>query len=174
MRSDDYINKQFFKAIKTNNRATIEKAFKIVYEEYWKLIYHIAFLIVDDKEATEEIVNDVFGNFFNKIDNLEEKRNIKYYLAKSAKNASYDYLKAQSRTLKNVPLLDDVVIKETNIFGFAKEIVSEKEYYIIVEHLMYGKTFEAIGQKIHLSKETTLGIYYRALETIRRKAGILK
>ena len=85
-------------------------------DTYSDYLYRIAFIYTKDRLAAEEVVQDVFVNYYHKSDQFEQKASIKTYLVKMTINRSYDYL----RSWKN---------KKFFIAQFFQQY--EKEFYII-------------------------------------------
>lgn len=70
-----------------------ELAFKQLYRQYFIRLYRFCFSIVHQKEAAEEIVNDVFMNFWKGRNRLPEIGNPGLYLYVSVKNLSFNHLR---------------------------------------------------------------------------------
>ncbi|WP_158827710.1 sigma-70 family RNA polymerase sigma factor [Mucilaginibacter lacusdianchii] len=83
------LDDELFAAVKLNDR----KAFNLLYERYWALIYKKAFLYLQDTEACISIVNDIFINIWEKRDVLNII-NVKNYLTAAARYRVYNYIKA--------------------------------------------------------------------------------
>ena len=99
-----------------------EEAFEIVYNEYEKLIYYIAFSITRNKENAEEVVQDTFLRMFNSIDNYTDKGKFKEWLTEIARNISKNKV---TRDKEKNTIYDDEII------GSAK---SEKSKVYITHH----------------------------------------
>ncbi|TAH21164.1 MAG: RNA polymerase sigma-70 factor [Cytophagales bacterium] len=67
-------------------------AFREIYLRYWKKMYQVAERKVP-KEIAEEIVQDIFVNFWNKRET--QVANLNYYLFSSVKYAILNYFKKQ-------------------------------------------------------------------------------
>lgn len=61
---------------------------------YGDYLYRIAFIYTKDESAAEEIVQDVFFNFYRKQAQYNGYAALKTYLVKMAVNRSYDYLRS--------------------------------------------------------------------------------
>lgn len=72
-------------------------------DTYSDYLYRIAFIYTKDRLAAEEVVQDVFVNYYHKSDQFEQKASIKTYLVKMTINRSYDYLR--SRKIRSSLLL---------------------------------------------------------------------
>jgi RNA polymerase sigma-70 factor (family 1) len=111
---------ELFAAVKLND----QKAFNLLYQRYWALIYKKAFLYLQDSEACMGIVNDIFVNIW-------EKRGVlniiifERYLTAAARYRVYNHIKANNTS--RLTYIDDYVkfedlnidhnYAESNIYG---------------------------------------------------------
>ncbi|QEC51003.1 RNA polymerase sigma-70 factor (ECF subfamily) [Anseongella ginsenosidimutans] len=75
-------------------KAIFEKLFNLHYEA----LCRCAFRIVQDKPATEDIVQDVFLSLWNKRDTLQADAGLRSYLYKASINSSLNYLRKQKNS----------------------------------------------------------------------------
>lgn len=162
------------KALKSNDPLVVERAFEAIYNKYSSLLLYISLQIVKRNDVAEELVNDTFLKFFNNINKIDFKRNIKYWLVTTVKNASLDYLKTQK---KNLVLSNEVVLsfpdesKRDNhreIINQFKDFLSEEELDIVVYHLIFRCTFREIALKKNQTINAVAGKYKRSLQKIRK------
>lgn len=150
------------------NEKDILSFFEQIYDTYHKLIYYVISKYVSNDEDIKELVNDVFLQFYNHMGTIVTS--IKYYLVVSAKNRALDFLKKQ----KEIPMDSLLIInkKESGSESYLKvkrilkQILEEKEIYIIEEHLFYDRKFKEIAKEKNESLNTIKGIYYRALRKV--------
>jgi RNA polymerase sigma-70 factor (family 1) len=64
-------------------------ALKLIYKKYWNQLFKSAFKILQDQQACEDIIQDVFINLWNKRDRIEIKVSLKSYLYASARYEVY-------------------------------------------------------------------------------------
>lgn len=72
---------------------TDELAFEKVYRQYFIRLFRFCFSIVHQKEAAEEIVNDVFLYLWKRREQSGDIRNLEAYLYIATKNLSLNYLR---------------------------------------------------------------------------------
>lgn len=70
-----------------------ELAFEKVYRQYFIRLFRFCFSIVHQKEAAEEIVNDVFLYLWKRREQSGDIRNLEAYLYIATKNLSLNYLR---------------------------------------------------------------------------------
>ncbi|KJD34889.1 hypothetical protein PW52_13350 [Tamlana sedimentorum] len=69
-------DKEILKRLKKSDK----RAFTELYESYWKPLYISSYNLLKDKEQCEEIIQDVFVDFWNARHKLQIKISIKSYL----------------------------------------------------------------------------------------------
>ncbi|MBS7562917.1 sigma-70 family RNA polymerase sigma factor [Mucilaginibacter sp. Bleaf8] len=82
---------ELFAAVKLHDR----KAFNLLYDRYWAIIYKKAFIYLHDTEACMGIVNDIFINIWEKRSVLNII-SFKNYLTAAARYRVYNHIKASS------------------------------------------------------------------------------
>lgn len=65
---------------------------------YSDYLYRVAFIYTKDERVAEEVVQDVFFNFYRKQHQYYGTASLKTYLTKMTINRSYDYLRSWKRT----------------------------------------------------------------------------
>ena len=73
-----------------------ESAFNELYKHYVVKLYQFAYSFLDDREAGEEIVNDVFLKIWVGRQKLDSVRNLQVYLYVAVKNACLNHLRSIS------------------------------------------------------------------------------
>ncbi|MBD8037153.1 sigma-70 family RNA polymerase sigma factor [Solibacillus sp. A46] len=121
-------------------------------DTYSDYLYRIAFIYTKDRLAAEEVVQDVFLNFYHKSDQFEQKASIKTYLVKMTINRSYDYL----RSWKN---------KKFAIFQLFQPYEKGAEQ-IYVEKELQGEVTAAVLALPVKDREVLLLYYYEEMTVI--------
>ena len=83
-------DESLFGAVKTGDR----KAFNLLYDRYWEIVYKKAFSYLHDADAAGEIVNDIFLNIWLKRETLHILT-FQNYLTAAARYRVYNHLKAK-------------------------------------------------------------------------------
>ena len=164
------LEKKLKKALKSNNENYIHSVFEEIYSEYGKLVYYIISKHVTCKEDVKELTQEVFVNFYNR---LEKKQiaNIKYYLAVSAKNSALSFIKNKRETqpIENlvVSCNEDTFSEFLDLTEKLKKYISEYEIEIIYKHVIYGFTFKEIAKMQGKPLSTVLSTYNRAVKKLK-------
>ena len=93
------IERRLVDALEKNDLIKIEKVFNDIYNSNYKLVYFCVANFIMNKEDILELVDDVFINFYNHIHNINVNGSIKYYLTRSARNISINYLKKNDKEI---------------------------------------------------------------------------
>lgn len=70
-----------------------EKAFEVLVEKYLKPLYNFIFRLVRDKEAANDIIQDVFVKVWKNLSSYESQKKFSTWIFAVAKNAAFDFLK---------------------------------------------------------------------------------
>ncbi|WP_291884497.1 sigma-70 family RNA polymerase sigma factor [Chryseobacterium sp.] len=102
-----YSEEQLIVLLKERN----ETGFHHLYDNYSGALYGVILRIVQSKEYTEEVIQDVFVKIWNSIHQYDSSKGRFYtWMINIARNTAIDYLKSKSfqNELKNQPLPDFV------------------------------------------------------------------
>ena len=163
---------QLKRAIRKGNIVEIERVFEKVYYCYFNLICFVINKYVKNKSDVEELANEVFLKFYNRIF-FVKIRNIKYYLLTSAKNAVINYHK--DRDNNDIQYCDeyDSTMDESSgkeyleIIMEMERLLTKEEINLILLHDIYGYTFEEISQKHNENVSVIKAMYYQAIKKFR-------
>ena len=70
-----------------------EKIFEQIVERYLKRLYNFVFQLTRDKEAAEDITQDVFVKVWKNISSFDGEKKFSTWIFAIAKNTAYDFLK---------------------------------------------------------------------------------
>jgi RNA polymerase sigma-70 factor (family 1) len=149
-----------------------EKSFSLLYDCYYTYLNTIALYYVFNKDAANEIVNDVFINVWNKRSTLLYP--IHSYLIQSVKNGCLNYIRSQQANnhvkeeykkrlldfreeyiLSDSTLLQQVEMKEVEKeIGDAIAKLPEKCRNIFEQYMFSGKLVDDIAKECGVSVST--------------------
>lgn len=90
-----------------------QSAFKQFYHLFFFKLYQFAYSYVHSKESAEELVNDVFLNFWQKRETADTIKNINVYLYVAVKNASLNWLRKNKAGLQ--VSIDDLTVHHIHL-----------------------------------------------------------
>jgi RNA polymerase sigma-70 factor (ECF subfamily) len=96
MNADDDFTGAFQENLLKEIAAGNEMAFRHVYNALYKKLLQFAFILTKNKEAAEELVEDVFIKIWKNRQNAEGIQNLKVYLYTATKNTCLNYLSSKA------------------------------------------------------------------------------
>ena len=168
------MNKKILKGLKERDNDT----FELVYYEYKDLVYFVAYNILKNSLDTEEIVQDVFIKLLKEIDKFDG-RFFKAWLLKMTKNLAINKL----RTLHKEDSIQDSEVDfikandefaKRDILIELEEILDEKNFKIVVLHLVYDMKHREIAEYLDLPLGTVCSLYnisIKKIKSIYKKGG---
>lgn len=93
MDKPNHTDEQLIKQITEGN----QKAFKILFERFYKLLLSIAINVLKDVETSKDMVQEVFFQIWKKRETLEIHSSPKAYLKRATINRCLNHIKAQKR-----------------------------------------------------------------------------
>ncbi|MBU0997467.1 MAG: sigma-70 family RNA polymerase sigma factor [Firmicutes bacterium] len=147
--------------------------YKEIYDTYSRLIFYVSYEILRIRQDAEEVVNDTFISFFNSINDIDETKNIKYWLVTTAKNKAIDIKRRMnSRSLINDTDILDIdsfaspITHEYDIFKEIQRYLSEDEYAVIIYRFIYNMSFHNIAKHLDANIGTVTSRYSRAIKKL--------
>lgn len=153
--------------------ANIDEIFKIYYRPLCMYIIHY----VNNIDTAEDIAQDSFTAFWEKLNKGDKIENVKAYLYATARNKSIDYLKEQSSFISlSVPanleetLTDDEAEECSCIearMWTAIDALPERCREVFLLHKRDGMKYKDIAEKFHISVNTIDNHISKALRLVR-------
>ncbi|MFC0604847.1 RNA polymerase sigma factor [Winogradskyella pulchriflava] len=112
MKTDQSIDEKLVNAYKNGDK----KALALLVKRWHKLFCDKAYWLVKDKDAAKDIAQDSWSIIINKIEDLKEPRQFKFWAYRIVCNKSTDWLREQTKNQKRT-------------VGYDKEIESFEEHY---------------------------------------------
>ncbi|MCR5350587.1 MAG: RNA polymerase sigma factor [Acholeplasmatales bacterium] len=161
---------EFVKEFKENNYIH----FKEFYDLTSKNVYFTAYGILKDSDLANDILQETYMTFLEKIDDYKNGKNVYAYLSMIARNKSINLYNRDKRIVSN----EEIVINkydDSNDYKKFNEILSylddELDREIIIYHIILDYTFKKIAQIIDMPLGTTLWRYNKALKTLKERIG---
>ncbi len=148
--------------------------FDSFYEQTKRKIYYNIFAILKNRELSEDALQETYLRFLTNLPSLKEEKNVLGYLFVISRNIALDILKKQKRHVdiqefENTPLFqvneeyeDDALLKKV------KEILNDKEYEIVILHLVNNLTHKEIAKLMHRPLGTVLWAYNNAIKKLKK------
>ncbi|MBW8331717.1 MAG: RNA polymerase sigma-70 factor [Prolixibacteraceae bacterium] len=78
-----------------------KKAYELVYDEFFGMLYHLCLNYLHDEKVAEELVQDTFMKLWEIRETLNDQINIRNFLYTITKNNCLNYLRNQKISLKH-------------------------------------------------------------------------
>jgi RNA polymerase sigma-70 factor (ECF subfamily) len=155
-------------------------AFATIYDRYGKHMYLLAYRYLKSRDMAEDVVQQVFINFWINRIRINELLNIRSFLFTALKNQTLNTIRDQNRAIaKNYEYLmesyngslDESEIEEslemTSLIEKAVENLSPQRRQIYYLKIMEGYSNQQIADKLNISVNTVKSQYYHILKEIR-------
>lgn len=159
----------FLKELHSLDLKVSETAFSKIYEEYRFLVFYILLKFIKDRDVSQDLLNEVFMNFYLNRGEINDEKHLAFYLAKSAKNRAFNYLKEVNRytSLKIEISYNDPHDDFKDFLANYKEILNEEEMTILVYRFVYDLSFKEIARIENKKFNTAKSQYFRIIEKLR-------
>lgn len=164
------------KALTTNLRLGVE----LLYKRYYQPLCTHAVKFVGSRETAEDIVSEIFFQFYTNKTFLEIETSYRSYLFRTVRNRSYNYLrwdlsrKADLAEAAQKPTLDeqqpDQISQFEELYHDVEDAVNRlpiERRRIYLMRKFEGKKYQEIADELHLSVKTVDVQLHRANQFIR-------
>lgn len=147
-----------------------ESYMKEILNKYSDMVYRIALTRLRNKENAEDIYQDVFVKFSEKMPKFENKEHEKAWFIRVTLNLTKNFLSANWNT-KVVGLDEDIPSKEEEISDIYSAVMSLPENYRTVIYLLYyeGYKVKEIATFLNTNENTIKTWLSRAREMLKNK-----
>src|SRR5882757_2029794 len=153
------------------------KSFRTLVDIFWSRVYGNTLTLVKSPQTAEEITQDIFLKIWQQKEKLAEVQSFKHYIYVVGRNQIISQLRKKVAQKEEEPgdILEDRLVpdkqlqyKETYRFimeGIAK--LTPQQQLIFKMSRLDGMSYEEIGRKLGLSKNTVKGHMVLALNYLR-------
>ena len=153
-------------------REDLNKHFDAFYELTKKQVFYTSYAITRDRDASEDILQEVYLNFIKHLNRINLKKSILGYLLKTSKNLSLNYIKKHKREV----IFDFDMVKEDSkptpyheleMVEKIKKIIKPFEFEVLILHVINDMTHKEIGEFLNKPIGTITYTYKCAIDKIR-------
>ncbi len=155
--------------------------FEMAYKQYFSMLVGFAFQYVEDGDAAEDVVQEVFSNVWNQSDRLEIQTNLKSYLFGAVRNACLNHLRHQKVVQSHANEIDEGAFASQEEFLEMDELqekinqaldqLPEKRRQIFELSRFEDKKYHEIAEELDISVKTVETQMSRALKAMREALG---
>jgi len=158
-------------------RKSDESAFTYIYNHYWDKLYYVAYRLLRDTDAAEEIVQEVFMALWKKRETLSIQ-SMNPYLGAMTRYAVYRFLAKQklSKTKENdVAMENSGAVSEIDVENkILLEIVTrlsnklpEKCRLVFQYNKLEDQSLPEVAERLNMSQKTAEAHLTKALRVVR-------
>ncbi len=145
------------------------------YELTHKKVYFMAYSLLKDEASSEDIVQEVYMKLLEKPKRIKLDGNILSYLIEMSKNITLNYLKKEQRSsveyIEEISGEDDpdiMDLKDTEVFKLMKKKLSDKEFTIVILHVVNELKHDEISKLLKIPLGTVTWTYNNAIKKLTK------
>lgn len=150
-----------------------EKDFNLLYKEYNKLIYAIAFSILKNEENSKDIMQIVFEKIWNMEADKLPSNNEASWLYSLTKNEAINFLRKEKSTIDIDEIYyisdsecEDAIIEKEDYNNIISKL-DKKEQEIVSLKVLSKLSFKEISEVLSIPIGTAQWRYYKAIHTLK-------
>lgn len=153
-----------------------QKQFESIFNEYWEELYRSAYLRLKDQAVTEDIVQEVFVDLWQRRESIEIQSSLKGYLLTAVKYKVLKYFNQQAKFRAERLDQIDIVAQDDDEMAFeevyknievAIDKLSPKCRVIFRMSKIEGLSTEEIAIQLNLSKQTVHNQLSKSMGLVR-------
>lgn len=147
------------------------------FDEFYELtkrgVYSSAYAILQNPDEAENILQDTYLKFLEKLPKLKADRSVLAYLMKTATNLAINTKKQYRHLAYNVDV-SEVADDESprsedhHVFDVMKEVLNETEIRIVILHSIEELSHQEIASLLHKPLGTVTWTYNNAIQKMRK------
>jgi RNA polymerase sigma-70 factor (ECF subfamily) len=161
---------------------------KIVYREFYTLVYRPIMYMVKDHEATEDIIQEAFLKVVKNIPPIENEVILKGWIKVVAKNTTYNYIRKNKRNRNEIDI-ESVFINESlnyasdidsievevelkALFDFVSGYLNDlkPEFRVLMEmRWKQDLSYKEIAVELDITEETVKYKLHRARDAVKKR-----
>lgn len=149
------------------------EAFKVIYENTKKGVFSVIISIVNNKAATEDLMQDTYMKMIQKIKLYKKGRNFYAWLLQIAKNTALDYYRRERRNTSVDPqqneYLFDTAYEEGNDYEVKEMIkdLDQDQQQVVLLRVVSNLKFKTIAKTLDKPLGTVLWLYQKAIRQLQ-------
>ena len=148
-----------------------QNIFNNIFESYKNLVFYEANNILRNKEDAEDVTQEVFIEFFNYVDELTSKTNIKLHLVSLSRRRAIDLYRKKKN--KEVLLEDDIELFTSANFYVdpllgLNGVLTDLEAKIISLRVVFNFSFIEISKDLKETIGFIQSTYYKAMKKLKK------
>jgi len=155
-------------------------SFNILVNKYEGIVLRFIYNMIKDKEASEDITQEVFITVYNKLYLYDKNHKFSNWLLQISKNKAIDYIRKYKRVYEsNIEDIPDIISKEmspeqTAEFKETKETIetylkclNEIDRQILITRYSQNLSFYDLSQILEMTESNVKRRYYRSRQNFK-------
>lgn len=151
-----------------------EEALQKLYNDYVKLVYHIAYAYSRNKQDAEDITIEVFNKVIKNISKYEDNGKLKEWISMIARNESCNHVTRNKNTNE---VLDDTSVgyakandnNHNEMIDLFERFLDEETKNIMILRFIYNYSFKEIAKLLNKTLGQIQGLYYDGIEKLKQE-----
>lgn len=154
----------------------------LLFERYHKPLFGYFYHLTQNRQSSEDLVQNTFYRILKYKDNFNEQSNFKAWLYSIARNNSFDYFKKnknehqaeeidfwQDKLPEGSDIVEQISAKEdVNILNGALSRLNKEKREILILSKFQGLKYKEIGAILNCSENAVKVKVHRALESLKK------
>lgn len=164
---------RLFDDLKSGNMSSFEDFYALTKQQ----VFYNILSIVKDHSWAEEVLQETYVAFLEHLDDISSDKNPLGYLFVVSKNKSFKFLQKMKKDLDYEPLENTMALSETHevtddyIFKKMRELLSDKEYRIVILHVLDELSHKEIARRLHRPLGSVTWSYSNAIKKLQKGLG---
>lgn len=148
-------------------------AFDEIYNESKKSVYFAIYVVTKSKEVTEDLMQETYMEFLQKIKKLPPKVDVTAYLVTSAKNKAINFYNRYKRERDYILMLENYSyqkdkVYDTGLLEVIKNTLSEKEANVFFMKVLGEYSFKEISKILKIPIGTLTWTYQECRKKLQK------
>ncbi len=149
-------------------------AFDSFYNSTKRSIFYNIFALLKDTSLSEDVLQETYLKFLENLPNLKQEKNVLGFLFVTSRNLALDVIKKRKREVEFSPLEYERLSEEDNsnehldVIEKAKSLLKDKEFEIVILHVVNGLTHQEIAKLKHRPLGTITWAYNNAIKKLKK------
>lgn len=162
---------QIIKELKNKNYQSFDQFYNLTKNQ----VFYAIVSIIKDKNLAEDLMQDTYMKFLEKIDQYKMGSNVYAYLSQIGRNLAINTYNRRKKEVRSEEIFETIPAEEPvehdeEIFKIL-DILELKEREIVTLHVINDLTFREISEIIDKPLGTVLWIYQKAIKKLKGKVG---
>jgi len=160
------------KELKSRNYQSFDTFYNLTKNQ----VFYAIISIIKDQSLAEDLMQDTYVKFLEKIDQYKDGSNIYAYLSTIGRNLAINLYNQRKKEVYSEELLETIPYEEeqktddSQIFKIL-DLLEKDEREIVVLHVINELKFREISEITSKPLGTVLWIYNKAIKKLKEKAG---